>query len=171
MQTFHVFPSVAVNRESVVYYLVLSIIQVVLLYATATIFGYKATGSVLYALAPSLLSALFVIGVGLLIGAFAKKSDAAANVGTIVSIIFGFFSGSFITGIGKVLEFTVAGKTVQFNDLLPTKWGTVAIEKILTQNLTLADIKTELLILGFSGAFLLILGVFVYQKKQLSVQS
>jgi ABC-type multidrug transport system permease subunit len=162
--------SVHIITGSVIYYLLLSAIQILLLYLTAVAFGYSASGNVLYALVPGVLSALFVIGVGLLIGAFVKKTDAATNIGTIVSIILGFFSGSFISGIGSVLEFNLFGRTIQFNDLLPSKWGTVAIEKILSKNMQLSDITTELMILGISGAVLLLIGIIVYQKKQLNVQ-
>ncbi len=163
--------SAQIIAGSVVYYLLLAFIQILLLFFTARACGYQASGNVLLAVFPGLLSALFVIGVGLLIGSFVKKTDAATNIGTILSIIMGFFSGSFIPGIGQVLEFKLFGQQMQFNDLLPSKWGTVAMEKVLSQNLGLGDITTELTILAISGVVLLSAGIFVYQKKQLSVQN
>ncbi|MEI7580091.1 MAG: ABC transporter permease [bacterium] len=155
---------------SVLYYMFLSIVQIILLYSTAVAFGYKASGNVLYALAPALLTALFVIGVGLLIGSFVKKTEAATNIGTIVSIIFGFFSGSFIAGIGALAKFDVFGVTIEFNDLLPSKWGTVAIDKILSKNMGLADIGIELLILSISGVAVILIGIIVYNQRQLKAQ-
>ena len=155
---------------SVLYYMILSIIQIVILYLTALAFGYTASGNVLYALVPAFLTALFVIGVGLLIGSFVKKTDAATNIGTIVSIIFGFFSGSFIAGIGSIAKFDLLGKTYEFNDLLPSKWGTTAIDKILSSNMGLGDITTELLILLISGGVVILVGIVVYNQRQLKVQ-
>jgi len=155
----------------VLYYLLLGVIQVFILYATALAFGYKATGNVLLAIVPALLSLLFVIAIGIAISSFSDKTDSASNLGTILSIIFGFFSGSFITGIGSILEFNLLGRTFQFNDFLPTKWGTVAIEKILTNNKGLADITSEMLILGSSGLAVLILAIWLYSQKQLKART
>jgi len=152
---------------NVLFYLLIGIIQATLLYFTSLAFGYKVTGNIFLAIVPILLSLLFVIAVGLLIGSFFKKSEAATNTGTIISIIFGFFSGSFISGIGNILEFDLFGRTFQFNDFLPTKWGTQAVEAILTKNLGLADIQFELWILAISGIISLSVGVWVFAAKQL----
>ncbi|MEI7603634.1 MAG: ABC transporter permease [bacterium] len=155
---------------SILYYLLISVVQVLILYFTAVAFGYKATGNVFLAFIPALLTSLFVIGIGLLIGSYVKKSEASTNIGTIISIIFGFFSGSFINGIGSVMEFNLFNRVFQFNDFLPSKWGTTAIDKILTQNLTLSDITLELSILAISGLVIIAIGIVVYQKRQLNVK-
>lgn len=172
---FRILNSKATSSEiiagSVLYYLVISVIQLLILYLTASLFGYNATGSVFIALIPGLLTAVFAIGLGILIGSFSRRVDTATNLGTMVSIVLGFFSGSFINGIGKVFEFELWGRIWQFNDLIPSKWGTVAIEKILTENKGIADIQTELLILAISGIVLLALSIVVYQKRQLAVRS
>jgi ABC-type multidrug transport system permease subunit len=152
---------------SILFYLLLGVIQVVILYGTALAFGYNASGSLAVALVPALLSLLFTISLGLLIGAFFDKSDGATNTGTIVSIILGFFSGSFIYGIGSILKFNIFGNEIQFNDLLPTKWGTIAVEKVLSKNLSLVDIQKEILILSISGIVTILAGVWVYSSRQL----
>ncbi len=143
---------------SILYYLLLGAVQVVFLYGTATMFGYRSTGSPLLAIIPGLLTVVFVIG-------------AATNLGTILSIILGFFSGSFISGIGSVLEFNFLGRIWQINDIIPSKWSTVAMEKILADNLGLADIAGELAILSVSGLIFIALGILIYYKRQLSVES
>jgi len=155
---------------TILYYLLISTIQIAILYATALAFGYKAQGSILIAYVPAIFVAFFVIGIGLLIGAFVKKTDAATNIGTIVSIILGFFSGSFIVGIGKVLEVNLFGRSFQLNDFLPSKWGTTAIDKVLSQNMQLKDIGTELIIILVSGLVIILIGIFVYKKKQLDAR-
>ncbi len=156
---------------SILYYMLLGAVQVVFLYGTATIFGYRSTGNPLLAIIPGLLTVVFVIGLGLLIGSYVKKTDAATNIGTILSIILGFFSGSFISGIGSVLEFNFLGRLWQINDIIPSKWSTVAMEKILADNLGLADIAGELAILSVSGFIFIVLGILIYYKRQLSVES
>lgn len=152
---------------TIAYYMLLSVIQVILLFMTATIFGYEPAGNVLAAAVPALSAALFVIGLGLLIGSFVKKTDAATNIGTILSIILGFFSGSFIAGIGQVLEVNLFGNTYQFNDFLPSKWATVAIEKIMAENRSLSEIGSELTIILVSGLVISVIGIVVYKRNQL----
>jgi len=87
------------------------------------------------------------------------------------SIIFGFFSGSFIVGIENVLKFEILGTTLHLNDILPTRWGTIAIEKILSKNLGLADITNELMIIFVSTVLVLSVGIIAYQRRQLRFTS
>ncbi len=155
---------------NVLFYFLLGTIQAIILYYTALAFGYQAIGNIWLAIVPILLTLFFVIAVGLVLGGLFKKSEPATNMGSIINIILGFFSGAFISGIGNILEFELFGRTLQFNDILPTKWGTVAVEKILTDNLDLVSIQLELLILAVSGILTLILGIFVYANRQLKYQ-
>lgn len=152
------------------FYIFLGIIQTILLYFTARVLGYNAIGNVVYALVPALLVLLFVVAVGLLVGSFFDKTEVATNVGTILSIIMGFFSGSFIQGVGNLLEFDLFGRTFQFNEFLPTTWGTKAFQKILTQGDALTDIQTELWVLLISGIITLIISTWVYSSHQLNFQ-
>lgn len=155
---------------TVLYYLLISLIQLLILYFTAIAFGYNANGNILFAIPAALLTGLFVIGVGLLIGGFVKKSEAATNLGVIISIIFGFFSGSFIAGIGNVLKFDLFENTILLTDSLPSKWGTDAVKKILSNNLGLSDITKELLIIGISSLIIILIGIYIYQKRQLRAE-
>lgn len=152
------------------FYFFLGLIQTVLLFFTAKLFGYQASGNILYAIVPAMLVLLFIVAVGLLIGSFFNKTEAASNLGTIISIILGFFSGSFISGIGNILEFDLFGRTFQFNEVLPTTWGTEAFNQILTRGGNLADIQTELMILAISGAVTIVIGTVIYAKRQLHFQ-
>ena len=88
---------------NVLFYFCLGLIQAIILYNIALLFGYQASGSLALAVVPILLTLFFVIAVGLLIGGMFKKSESATNIGTIINIILGFFSGAFISGIGNIL--------------------------------------------------------------------
>jgi len=167
---FSKISAIEIILGNVLFYFVLGLVQAIILYYVATLFGYQALGNLGLAIIPILLTLFFVIAVGLLIGGMFKKSEPATNVGTIINIILGFFSGAFISGIGNILEFEILGQTLQFNDFLPTKWGTVAVEKILTDNLALTDIQTELWILAISGIITLSLSAWIYANRQLKYQ-
>jgi ABC-2 type transport system permease protein len=165
--SFSKISAVEIILGNVLFYFFLGVIQTILLYYTATLLGYHAIGNIFVAIVPALLTLFFVIALGLIIGSLFKKSEAATNTGTIINIILGFFSGAFIAGIGSLWEFKLFGATLQFNDIFPTKWGTVAMEKILTNNLGLADIQKELGILAISGIITLSLGIWIYASRQL----
>jgi ABC-2 type transport system permease protein len=153
---------------SLIYQLVLALIQVVILYLTATMFGFEAEGNLLLALLVAVPTGVFVVGLGLLIGAFVRRTEAATNIGTIVSIILGFFSGSFIYGISRILEFEIFGQKLAFNDILPTKHATDALTEILIDAKGFSAITDELLIISISAILVLLLGVISYNKTQLS---
>ncbi len=165
--SFAKISAIEIILGNILFYFLLGIIQTIILYYTATLFGYQATGNVFIALVPIFLTLFFVISIGLIIGSLFSKSESATNIGTIVNIILGFFSGSFIANVGSLLEFKFLSLNLQFNDILPTKWGTVVVDKILTNNLNLVDIQDELLILAISGIISLFLSITIYSKKQL----
>ncbi|MEM1312060.1 MAG: ABC transporter permease [Patescibacteria group bacterium] len=169
--TFSKISALEIILGNVLFYFIIGIVQAIILYYVAIMFGYQTTGNLGLAILPILLTLFFVIAVGLLISAVVSKSEAATNLGTIISIILGFFSGSFISGIGNILEFDILGRNVQFNDFLPTKWGTVAVDKILKDDLALIDIQTELWILSFLGLIVLALSIWIYANRQLKYQS
>lgn len=150
-----------------IYQLVLALVQVLILYFVAQMFGFEANGSLLNALVVAVPTAFFVTALGLIIGAFADKTDAASNAGTILSIVLGFFSGSFITGIGQLYTFDFLGRTFEFTDILPSRWATVAMEKVLRQGQSLSEISTELLVVTVSGIILYVLAIVIFRNRKL----
>ncbi len=152
------------------FYLIIGLIQVVILYITAQVFGYNPTGNLLLAFIPASLTLFFVIGIGILIGTFYNKMESSNNTANILSIILGFLSGSFIVGIDSALEFKLFGKTLAFNDFIPTKWSTKAMESILTRNNGLMDIQFEIIVLRLSGILALGLSTWFYTYKRKSIE-
>jgi len=133
-----------------IYQFSLVFIQLILAYLTAYFFGFRTEANLLLAFVVAIPTGIFVVALGLLIGGLIKKMDTATNVGTMLSIVLGFFSGSFIVGIGQVLEFELFGTVLQFNDILPSKWASEALEIILINNGSLSDITNALLIILIS---------------------
>lgn len=169
--TFRYFTSKARAIEIIagntIYQVVLALIQTMIAYATAVLFGFQANGNILLALLLAVPTALFVVGLGLTIGSFVKKPDAATNIATIISIVLGFFSGSFISGIGAIYEFEAFGRTLQFNDVFPTKWATVAMERVLKDGAGFEQISGEFFGLLISGIIFFVVGTLVYNQRQL----
>lgn len=153
---------------NVLFYMFLGCIQTVALYTTAQFFGYSPNGSLLLALVPITLTLLFVVAVGLLVGGLFKKSEGANNTGIIISIVLGFLSGSFIVGVENLWRFDLFGKNFGLVNFVPTSYSNSALTKVLTETGSLADISTQLWVLGISGVLALSLSILVYSKMQLN---
>lgn len=162
--------SIEIIAGYTLFYMLIGVIQSIILYLTALALGYQAVGDVWNVVLPALLVSLFVVAVGLVIGSFFDKTEAGTNVGTIVSILLGFFSGSFISGVGNILQVELFGYEFSLNQILPTTWGTEAFEQILTRGRGLDEVTTELLVLLISGLITLAIGVWIYSKRQLNLQ-
>lgn len=148
--------------------MVLAIIQTVFLFFVAQAFGFKPIGSVLDAAIIAIPTNLFIVGTGLLIGAFVKGSNNAANVGTIVSVILGFMSGSFIVGIETVTRIgEIGGRMISFNQIFASTFATQALSQILLYGKTLGETSFELIALTISSVIVLIAGIYFYNKFQL----
>jgi ABC-type multidrug transport system permease subunit len=146
----------------------LAIIQTILLFYAAQAFGFKPIGSIFDAAIIAIPANLFIVGTGLLIGSFVNGSNNAANVGTIVSVILGFMSGSFIVGIETVTRIgEIGGRMISFNQIFASTFATQALSQVLLYGKSLKDIGFELTALSISSLIVLVAGIYFYNKLQL----
>jgi ABC-2 type transport system permease protein len=146
----------------------LALIQTILLFYVAQAFGFKPIGNLLDATVIALLTNLFIIGIGLLIGSFVKTSNNAANVGTIISVILGFMSGSFIVGIETVTKIgEIGGRMISFNQIFASTFATQGLSQILLYGKKLTDIGFEITALTISSIIVLSAGIYFFNKFQL----
>lgn len=153
-----------------VFYIMLGLVQVAILYVTAQVFGYKPTGNLLAAFVPTFLTLAFVIGLGMMIGTFFKKTEPSNNTANILSVVLGFLSGSFISGIDTALKFKLFDRVFVLTDFVPTRWSTRALDDVLTRNRSLTDIQNEIIILSFSALFTVILAIWFYNYKRNKIE-
>ncbi len=148
--------------------MLLAILQTFLLFYSAQAFGFKPIGSVLDAAIIAIPANLFIVGIGLLIGSFVNGSNNAANVGTIVSVILGFMSGSFIVGIETVTRIgEFGGRMISFNQIFASTFATQALSQVLLYGKPLSELGFELTALSVSSIFVLVAGIYFYNKLQL----
>lgn len=150
---------------SLIFFSGISVIQLLISLATAYFFGFRPEGSVLDGMLVAFTTSFFVTGLGILFGTLANNSEEATNLGSLFSIILGFLSGSFVVGVGNLFEFEVLGLTLQFNDFLPSKWATQALENIFTSGESLITSIEELSIIFISGIIILTLSSIIYHYK------
>lgn len=150
------------------YQIILALIQIGISFFAVSFFGFELKESLLTAFVIAIPMTFFTSGVGLFIGAFSKDQDMSSNLGTVASIILGFFSGSFIVGVENIMRFSVFGYEMSFSEIFPSKYATDALTQILLYNGGLQDVIKEMIILSASGLLILILGILFYQKNQLN---
>lgn len=149
---------------------VLSLFQTALMFFTAQAFGFRTDAQLWEMLVIALPTNLFITGTGMMLGSFTKDSQSASNLGTIVSVVLGFLSGSFIVGIETIMQVgEFMGRTFSLNQIFPSTFATQAFNQILNYNRHLSDLTFELTAITVVSIIILIIGVYVYNKKHLLV--
>lgn len=144
---------------------VIAFIQTILLFCTAILFGFKPSGNILTAFLFIIPVNIFVVGVGLILGSLTSSSESAGNLGSMFSVILGFFSGSFFMGIENIKLF---GSKVAIVDFIPSFYATEGMRNILLFSKNINDEFSNLLFISISGLLFLLLGVIIYQYKRMN---
>jgi len=145
---------------------VISAISVVLMFATAKLMGFHNAGSLVAAILIALVAAAAVIGLGMVIAAFAKARDEAANIGTLIAVPASFLSGAFFPIPGVAL-FTLAGHEIGLYDILPTTHAVKAIVQVLTFGQPLEDVSYDVFFLGALSGLFFVVGATLYANRRL----
>ena len=149
--------------------LVLAAVSLGLMLATARLMGFHNQGSYAAGYAIALGAAFAVVGLGMLIAAFARTQQEAANLGILVSVPGSFLSGSFFPVPGVDL-FRVAGETVGLYHLLPTTHAVSAMRSVLTYGRALDEVAFSLAALALLSALFFALGAALYRRTRLAPQ-
>ncbi|MHB8603729.1 MAG: ABC transporter permease [Thermoplasmatota archaeon] len=145
---------------------IISGLSVVLMFAAAKLMGFHNAGSLPAAVFIALVASLAVIGLGMVIAAFAKARDEAANIGTLIAVPASFLSGAFFPIPGVAL-FALAGHTVGVYDLLPTTHAVKAIIQVLTFGQGLGDVAWDVGFLAVLSVAFFLVGVVLYANRRL----
>lgn len=148
--------------------LLIATLEVLLMFGTARLMGFHNVGSLGAGFVLVMLTALSVVGVGLVIASFAGKTQEAANYGILFSVPAGFLSGSFFP-IPAVPLFAIAGHVVQPYDVLPPTHANRALRDILIHGKGLADVMPEVVALLVLSVLFFLLGVGLYTRRRLRV--
>lgn len=147
--------------------LVLAAASVVLMLATAEAMGFHNQGSWGEAFLIVMASAFAVIGVGLVIAAFARTQQEASNLGIMVSVPASFLSGAFFE-IPAVTLFTWNGWVVGLYDVLPTKHAVEAMRTVMTYGGGLDAVTGLLAALAGLAVVYFAVGVAFYGRARLA---
>ncbi|MEI8254111.1 MAG: ABC transporter permease [Deltaproteobacteria bacterium] len=146
--------------------LVVACVQVPLTLGVASALGFHGRGSILLVALIAMLSALGAVGAGLVVACFARTDGEATNLATGALLPMAFLSGA-VFPLPPMPVATVAGHTIQANDLLPTTHATEALRRVLIFGESARGVAFELAATTVLSLLLLALGVVLYQRKRL----
>jgi ABC-2 type transport system permease protein len=131
--------------------------------------GFNSQGSVWLALFIGGMTAVAVVGVGLIVAAFSKSVSQAFIIANFPLIFFMFFSGA-VYPIPRINLFQIARIHISIYDIIPPTHAVVALNKILTLGAGVSDIWYEIISLILLSLIYFGIGIWVFQRRQLKLQ-
>ncbi|MBN1889013.1 MAG: ABC transporter permease [Thermoflexales bacterium] len=146
-------------------------LQVPLAFGTALACGWGSGGKVTpAALAGAtgigVLFSLSVIGVGLMVAAFARNDGDATNLATIPLVLMAFLSGAMYPMPGAPL-FNIGGQTVSLYDIMPSTHAAEAMRRVVVYGDGPGGIVYYLLMLVLLAVVYVGVGIWLYQRFRL----
>lgn len=132
----------------------------------AQLMGFNNHGSWLAAYVVILLTAVSVLGLGMMVAAFARGRDEASNLSTLIAVPMGFLSGAFFAIPGVPLW---PGATMGLYDLLPTTHAIMALRGVLNDGESLAEVADHLGALAGLALLFLVIGTWLYGRRRMRV--
>jgi ABC-2 type transport system permease protein len=131
--------------------------------------GFNSQGSVWLALFIGGMTAVAVVGVGLIVAAFSKSVSQAFIIANFPLIFFMFFSGA-VYPIPRINLFQIAGIQISLYDILPPTHAVVALNKVLTMGAGLGGVWYEIVSLILLSLIYFGIGIWIFQQRQLKLQ-
>jgi ABC-2 type transport system permease protein len=147
----------------------MGVISLLLTLFVAILLGFSSQGSIWAALLIGGITAVAVVGVGLIVAAFSKSVSQAFIVANFPLIFFMFFSGA-VYPIPRIILFQIAGFNISLYDLLPPTHAVMALNKILTLGADLADVLYEIISLLVLSLLYYLVGILIFQRRHLRLQ-
>jgi len=147
----------------------LGVVSLLLTLFVAILLGFNSQGSIWAALLIGGITAVAVVGSGLIVAAFSKSVSQAFIIANFPLILFMFFSGA-VYPIPRIILFQVAGLNISIYDLLPPTHAVMALNKILTLGAGLADVLYEIISLLVLSLIYYLIGIWIFQRRHLRLR-
>jgi len=149
--------------------ILLGIVSLLLTLIVAIALGFTSQGSIFAALLIGGITAIAVVGIGLIVAAFSKSVSQAFIIANFPLIFFMFFSGA-VYPIPRIILFQAAGINISLYDVLPPTHAVMAINKILTLGSGLSDVLYELVSLLILSLLYYLLGIWLFHRRHLRLE-
>ena len=148
--------------------IVLGVTTVFLTFSVAVALGFQSQGSIWIAILVGAITAIAIVGVGLIVAAFSKTVSQAFIIANFPLIFFMFFSGA-VYPLPRIPIFEIAGQTVSIYDIIPSTHAVVALNKILTLGVGLGSVLYELVSLIVLSILYFAIGIWVFHWRHMRV--
>ena len=144
----------------------LGVMSMLLTLLVAIALGFNYQGSIWSALLVGGITAVAVVGIGLIVAAYSKSVSQAFIIANFPLIFFMFFSGA-VYPIPRIILFRIAGLNISLYDLLPPTHAVMALNKILTLGSGLDSVLYEIISLIVLSLLYYLIGIWLFQRRQL----
>jgi ABC-2 type transport system permease protein len=144
----------------------LGIIALLLTLLVAMLLGFESLGPIWAAILIGAITAVAVVGMGLIVAAFSKTVSQAFIIANFPLIFFMFFSGA-VYPLPRIRFFEIAGQVVSIYDVIPSTHAVVALNKILTLGVGLGDVLYELISLVVLSAVYFAIGIWLFHRRHM----
>ena len=148
--------------------ILLGVITVLLTFLVAVALGFHSQGSIWVAILVGAITAIAIVGVGLIVAAFSKSVSQAFIIANFPLIFFMFFSGA-VYPLPRIRFFEIAGQVVSIYDVIPSTHAVVALNKILTLGVGLGGVLYELVSLIVLSILYFAIGIWVFHRRHMRV--
>ena len=148
---------------------IIGVLAMGLTFATAWALGYRTTGSWSAVMAVGLLSSVSVIAVSLVVAAYLRTIFDLLTIGCFPFFILMFFSGGMIP-LPPLSLFSIAGRSINANDILPTTHTIAALNKILNFGSGLGGVKVEMGFILVLTVVYFVIGIAAFNRRHLRTQ-
>jgi ABC-2 type transport system permease protein len=137
MTTFEWLTAVSLTQ------ILIGFFAVALTLITAMALGYDLSGRLFPLTVVTLFSCLAIVGIALVVAASLRTIFDLMTIGSFPFFVLMFFSGGMFP-LPQLQMFSVGGRVVNVNDVLPTTHSISALNKVLTFGAGLPDVTFEL---------------------------
>jgi ABC-2 type transport system permease protein len=146
--------------------LLMAAVSIFLTLLTAVALGFRSQGPLWVAMLVGSLTALSVMGVGLVVAGLSRSVTQAFIIANFPLGLLMFFSGA-VFPLPPVPLGTLLGRTIGLYDVLPPTHAVVALNKVMTLGAGLTDVGYELAMLTILSAAYFAAGVGLFRRAQL----
>jgi ABC-2 type transport system permease protein len=147
----------------------LGIVSLLLTLGISIALGFNSQGSIWLAMLIGAITAVAVVGVGLIVAAFSKSVSQAFIIANFPLIFFMFFSGG-VYPIPRINLFEMGGIQVSIYDVIPPTHAVVALNKVLTLGSGINELWYEIISLILLSLIYYGIGIWIFQRRQLRYQ-
>jgi ABC-2 type transport system permease protein len=135
-------------------------------FLTAFALGYRTSGSLVAVSVIGALSSLAIVAISVMMAAWLRTVFDLMTIGCFPFFVLMFFSGGMMP-VPDIALFTIGGRAVNLNEMLPTTHSISALGRVLNFNGGLGDVQYELIAIGILTAVFFAIGVWLFSWRHM----